>query len=450
MRTLTKGNPIKLVVLFTIPLLIGNVFQQLYSFMDALIVGRTIGVNALAAVGATGSLTFLVIGFAQGTSSGLAIPTAQAYGARDFRGVRRSFVASIWLAIIITVIGTALSVTFTVPLLHLMQTPASIVHQSASFVRVIFMGFGASMAFNVLSNQIRALGDSRTPLIFLVLSTIVNILLELLFILKLHMGVAGAGWATVTAQVFSSLCCWWYIRRRIPMLVVRRHDMTFDLVEVRKQMTIALPMGFQQSIIAIGAVIIQVMLNTLGTDAVAAYTAAGRIDQLASLPAASFGVTMATYAAQNKGAREFGRIRQGIHQTMALNMTTSAILGALIIIFGRPLVNLFLGNGVLHVTALAQTYFHFNASMYWFLALLFTVRYTLQGLGQTLVPTLAGVFELVMRIFAGVILVTSLGFTGAAMANPLAWIGSVSVLIASYLRTMRRLKEQELAKAAAQ
>lgn len=453
MKSLTSGKPLKLVIWFTVPLLIGNMFQQLYSFMDALFVGRFIGLNALAAVGATGSLTFLVIGFAQGASSGLAIPTAQAFGARDERGVRRSFVASIWIAIMLTVLITALTAGLTMPMLKIMQTPQNIIQDSAAFVRVIFLGFGASMAFNMLSNQIRALGDSKTPLIFLIIACIVNIALDFLFILVFKMGVAGAGWATVTAQVFSSLCCVWYIGKRIPYLHLRKQDMTFDWAEIKKQLGISLPMGFQMSIIAIGAVILQVMLNTLGTDAVAAYTAAGRIDQLATMPAASFGVTMATYVAQNLGAREYARIRQGIHQTLALNCGVSAVLGGLIILFSKQLIGLFVAPDQTHVIAMAQTYFHFNSSMYWFLAILFTTRYTLQGLGQTGVPMLAGLFELIMRVIAGIGLVPLLGFTGASMANPLAWIGSVAVLITSYFHTMKKLKireeQQKLARAGA-
>lgn len=443
MRTLTKGNPLKLVILFTIPLLIGNVFQQLYSFMDALIVGRTIGKDALAAVGATGSINFLIIGFAQGTTAGLSVLTAQAFGARDERGVRKSFGSSIWISIAITAILTAVSVSMTRPLLELMQTPPEIIDQSVAFVRVIFIGVFASMAFNLLSNMMRALGDSRTPLIFLIIATVVNIALELLFILGFHWGVAGAGWATVIAQTFSAILCWLFIKKRIPLLVIRKQDLAFDWQSILEHLKVGLPMGFSMSIIAIGAVILQVMLNTLGTDAVAAYTAAGRIDQLATLPASSFGLAMATFAAQNLGAREYGRIRRGVHQTLALNVGVSAVLGALIIMFGRPLVNLFLGPNQPAVTALAQTYFHYNASMYWLLAILFTMRNLLQGLGKTMVPTVAGLFELLMRAFAGIVLVTHLGFAGASMANPLAWIGSVFVLVNVYFRTMKKIRQQE-------
>ncbi|MEC0304760.1 MATE family efflux transporter, partial [Terribacillus saccharophilus] len=300
------------------------------------------------------------------------------------------------------------------------------------------------MAFNLLSNQIRALGDSRTPLFFLIISCVINIILDFVLILGFDMGVAGAALATVLAQIFSSLCCIWYIKRKIPLLKISLKDMAIDWSMIRSNLAISMPMGFQQSIIAIGHVILQTMLNTLGTTAVAAYTVAGRIDQLAILPAVSFGVAMATYAAQNYGAQEYGRIRKGVHQTMLLNCSISAVLGALIIIFGRPLVNIFIGNDQPAVTSLAQTYFYFNASMYWFLAILFTIRYTLQGLGQKFAPTMAGIFELLARIVSGIVLIPLWGFVGAAIDAPLAWIGSVMVLLISYIRTMKRLKQKEM------
>ena len=443
MRNLTIGKPLKLIILFTIPLLIGNLFQQLYSFMDALIVGRTIGKAALAAVGATSSIVFLIIGFAQGTTAGLSILTAQAYGARDYRRVRRSFGTSVWITLGISVILTIGAVTMTRPLLTVMQTPPDIMDDSIAFVRVIYFGIIASMSFNLLSNMLRALGDSRTPLFFLIIATIINIVLDFWFILGFHSGVAGAGYATVSAQVIAALLCWIYIRMRIPLLVINRSDLRFDWQDIVKHLKVGLPIGFQMSIIAIGAVILQVMLNTLGTNAVAAYTAAGRIDQLATLPSASFGVAMATFAAQNLGAKAYGRIRRGVYQTLLVNVGLSLVLGALIIVFSKPLVNLFQPA----VTALAQTYFHYNASMYWLLAILFTVRNLLQGLGQTLVPTVAGFFELGMRAFAAIFLVVPFGFAGASAANPLAWLGSVLVLVSSYIRTMRRIRQQEDTKA---
>ena len=256
------------------------------------------------------------------------------------------------------------------------------------------------------------------------------------------MGVEGAGYATVSAQIIAAILCLVYIYRRIPILVLRRKDFKITKKDITDHLKVGLPMGFQSSIIAIGSIVLQIMLNTLGASAVAAYTAAGKIDQLATQVGNSFGIALATYAAQNYGAREYGRISKGVRQTLTVSIIFSLVMGALIIIFGRPLVNLFIGDQQPQVTALAQIYFRFNSSSYFILAILFAIRYTLQGLGQSFIPTLAGIAELFMRIFAGIILVRMLGFTGASMANPLAWIGSCLVLLSSYFKTMQQLKRR--------
>lgn len=446
MHDLTKGNPLKLIILFTGPLLIGNIFQQLYSVIDTLIVGRTIGVNALAAVGSTGGLNMLIIGFCTGTTAGLSILTAQRYGAQDYRGVKRSFATSILISLVITIILTVISLLFARHILVMMKTPASIIVDAQRFIMIIFGGIFASMAFNLLSNTIRALGDSRTPLFFLVIGVIVNIVLDFIFILGFHMGVEGAGFATVSAQIIAAVLCLLYIYRRIPVLVLRPKDFRVTRKDVMDHLKVGLPMGFQSSIIAIGSIVLQIMLNTLGASAVAAYTAAGKIDQLATQVGNSFGITLATYSAQNYGAREFGRISKGVRQTLMVSIIFSLVMGALIIAFGRPLVNLFIGNNQPHVTDLAQIYFRFNSSCYFILAILFAIRYTLQGLGQSFIPTLAGIAELFMRIFAGIFLVQQFGFMGASLANPLAWIGSCLVLLSSYFKTMHQLKRREAGK----
>lgn len=444
MRDLTKGKPIVQILFFTIPLLIGNIFQQVYTVSDTIIVGRTIGVKALAAVGATGGLSFLLIGVAQGATSGFAIIAAKHYGAGDYRGVKRSFATSIIISAVLSVILSIIGVTFCGQILRLMQTPSDIIDNSYTFLVIQFAGIFAIVAYNLFANMIRAMGNSKTPLFFLIIACFINIGLELLFILVFHWGIAGASFATVLAQLISAMFCLVFIYHQFPLLQVHREDFKISASEVNEHLRLGLPMGFQSSIIAIGSVILQFMLNSLGSNAVAAYTAASRIDGLATMPAMSFGITMATFAAQNLGAREFGRIRLGVKQTLIVSVTFSAVTGALIILFGRPLVNLFIGTGQPVVTNTAQIYFHFNSSCYWLLAILFIVRYTLQGLGQSLVPTLAGIMELLMRSFAGLILIGALGFTGASMANPLAWMGSLLVLISSYIRTMRHLRSLEV------
>ena len=386
MSDLTKGNSLKLIFFFTIPLLIGNLFQQLYNVSDTVVVGQTLGVKALAAVGATGSINFLIIGFAQGLTAGLAIITATRFGARDYKGVRQSFAASIIISILMTIVLTVLSLTFVDPILKLMQTPASIFANARIFISTIFAGIFASMAFNLLSNIIRALGDSRTPLIFLVIGTVVNVVLELLFILVFHMGVAGAGWATVISQVVASLLCVVYIIRSIPLLHITRDDFKVSANELWQHFSTGMPMGFQLSIIAIGTMVMQAALNSLGTDSVAASTAASKVDQLCSLPMSSFGVTMATFAAQNFGAGKYGRIMEGVKKTLWLSGSFAVFAGALVIFFGKPIVTLIIGTADEHVIQLSQTYFDIIGSTYLLLSVLFIIRNTLQGLGRRVLP----------------------------------------------------------------
>lgn len=439
MRDLTKGSPIKLILLFTMPLFIGNLFQQLYNFTDVLIVGQTLGVDALAAVGSTGSLNFLIIGFASGLTAGLTIVTAQRFGARDYLGVRRSFAASIILSFIVTVVLTIGSLVFLDPIMHLMSTPAEIYHDAKTFISIIFIGIFASVAFNLLSNAIRALGDSKTPLWFLILGTVLNVALELLFILGFHWGVAGAGWATIISQVLASLLCVVYIYRNIPMLQVHLVDFKVAIKDYLNHAKMGFPMAFQSSIIAIGAIFMQSALNGLGTTAVAATTSASKIDQLATLPMMSFGITMATFAAQNIGAGQYERIIKGVRQSLIASVGFSIVVGALVVLFGQQLVMLFVGNQDVAVLKLSQIYFNIVGTSYSLLAILFIIRYTLQGLGQSVVPTIAGIVELVMRSFTAVVLAGSFGYAGACFSDPLAWLGSTVVLIGSYVAANKRL-----------
>ncbi|WP_300558670.1 MATE family efflux transporter [Companilactobacillus sp.] len=442
MIDLTDGRPMKVIFLYTIPLLLGNFFQQFYSFIDTLIVGKTISVDALAAVGATGGLTALVIGFAQGITSGLAILTARRYGAGDLNSVRKSFASGIIISLGITVIFTIISVIIAYPLLVIMQTPKELIHDSFIFLEMIFAGIFSFVGFDFLGNTMRALGNTRVPLFFLIVSTVLNIILELVFILVLHMGVAGAGLATVTAQTITFISLYIYIRLKIPYLILSRSDFRIDKQEIKQLLGTSMPMGFQSSIIAIGAIILQFMLNTLGADAVAAYTVAGRIEQIATLPAMSFGISLVNYTAQNFGAKKYDRILKGVKEGIILSVGSSATIGILLVFFGKNISRLFMNGYQPKILDLIQTYYYFNGTMYFVLSILFIVRYTLQGLGNQKAPTIAGIAELIMRVFASVVLIKSFGFLGAAMANPLAWIGSTLVLIGTWNLTMRELRKK--------
>lgn len=439
MKDMTQGSPIKLIIMFTIPLLIGNLFQQFYNMADTLIVGRTIGVNALAAVGSTGSIMFFIIGFAQGLTAGLSIITAQRFGAKDIAGVRKSVGTSFWISIVFTIVLTILSVVFTKPALVMMNTPVEILDDAYSYLIVINAGVGAAVLFNLLANLLRALGDSRTPLLFLVIASILNIVLDLVFILVFKMGVAGAGLATVVSQLFSCLLCLIYIHKKVPLLQFKTADWSIDWTFIGQHMRVGFPMGFQASIIAIGAIILQITLNGLGALSVAAYTAAQKIDMLATQPMNSFGVTMATFAAQNFGANRIDRIRLGVKQCILLSGSFSILVGVLVIVAGPAAVSLFVGQGQEQLLDLSGQYFLANGTTYLLLSLLFIYRFSLQGLGQSFIPTVAGIMELIMRVVAAMFLSALIGFPGACLANPLAWLGALIPLGTAYYLSMKKL-----------
>lgn len=444
-KDMTSGKPIKLIWNFTIPLLIGNLFQQLYNMADTFIVGRTIGVHALASVGSTGSIIFLILGFANGLTAGLAIPLAQRYGAKNYSGVKRSFYVSILISAVVAILLTILSMIFCRQILEVMQTPAEIIDGAYDYLMVIFAGIFSSMAFNLLSNIFRSIGDAKTPLYFLVIACIMNIILDVVFIAGFGMGVEGAGYATVLSQIFSALACIIYIWKKIPILRLNSKDFVAESSDVREHVRISFPMAFQSSIIAIGAIIIQITLNQLGATAVAAYTAAQKIDQVAILPMMSFGVTMATFVAQNYGAKKYDRIWRGVRDCIKLSLTFAISVGIILNVFSPIFIRAFVGVGHEEVVELGAIYFITNGTMYSLLSLLFIYRYILQGVGKTFTPTIAGIMELCMRAFAAVVLSNLYGYTGATMANPLAWLGSlIPLMIAYYLFKNKFPKEQSI------
>lgn len=445
-RNLTKGRPARLILLFTIPLLIGNIFQQFYNIADTFIVGRTIGINALAAVGCTGSIMFLILGFAQGLTAGLSIITAQKFGAADKQAIKESYFTGIVISMIVTIILTGISTILARPILEAMNTPTEIIDDAYKFVFIIFLGIIASMFFNFYSNIIRALGDSRTPLVYLVVACILNIVLECGFILIFKMGVRGAALATVIAQGISALLCIWYIKRNLPILKLKKSDLKISKDVFREHLKMALPMGFQASIIAIGAIVVQFALNGLGAASVAAYTAAQKIDTIAIQPMMSFGITMATYTAQNYGAQKIERIKEGVKKCILISVSFSISVGLFNTFAGHFLTGIFVGFEQKEVISLSQLYLTSNGLCYFILSLLFIYRYTLQGLGQSFIPTIAGIMELLMRTFAAIALSKPLGFLGVSLSNPLAWVGACIPLISAYYIIIKKINKEHLEK----
>ncbi|MEU1971104.1 MATE family efflux transporter [Microbacterium sp. NPDC019599] len=448
-KSLTTGSPWRVILLFAVPLLIGNVVQQLYQFADAVVVGRHLGVDSLAAVGATGSLLFLLLGFAWGMTSGFAIPTAQAFGARDHGAVRRSVASGTILTAIATLVLTVGAPLIAGPALELMQTPPELMHDATVFAQISFLGSGAIMFFNYLAAIIRAIGDSRTPLVFLTLACLLNIGLVILMVGVLDWGVGGAALATVLSQTVSVVLCLEWIRRRIPVLRMGRGDWRVSRADLGEHLRLGLPMGFQASIIAIGTITVQIALNGLGADAVAAYTTASRVDGLAVALLQSLGLAASMYVAQNLGGGRPDRIRRGVLQATWMAIGASIVLGALLIAFGAALVELFVGTGAEEVVEMAALMLRINGLTYWSLGVLFILRGALQGLGHAMIPTVTGVIELVMRVGAAVVLGSAFGFVGVAWSNPLAWIGAAIVLVPAYAVAHRQLGRMPVAPAVA-
>ncbi|MDQ1130820.1 MATE family efflux transporter [Microbacterium sp. SORGH_AS_0888] len=443
-RILTTGSPWRVILAFSVPLLIGNVVQQLYQFVDAIVVGRELGVDALAAVGATGSMLFLLIGFAWGLTTGFAIPTAQAFGAGDHAAVRRSVATGTVLTGVTSILLTLVAPLIAGRILELLQTPAALLPQATTFAQVSFLGAGATMFFNYLSAIIRAIGDSRTPLVYLTLACVLNAGLVVLFVGPLGLGVAGAALATVVSQAVSVALCLAHVRRRIPVLHLRRSDWRIGRNDLALHLRLGLPMGFQASIIAIGALAVQVRLNALGADAVAAYTAASRVDGLAVALLQSLGLAVSMFVAQNHGGGRPDRIRRGVAQASVMALIGSVALGIVLVVFGASIVRLFVGDASGDVVDLAHVMLVINGATYALLGVLFVTRGALQGLGHAMIPTVTGLIELGMRLGAAVILGAALGFVGVAWSNPLAWLGAVAVLVPAYLHAHRALARQPL------
>ena len=441
MHNMTTGSPIKRILYFSIPLLIGNIFQLVYNMVDTFIVGRTMGVEALAGIGASSSVMFLILGFAQGITAGLAIPLAQAFGAKDYRRVKRSVCISWSIALAVSLILTGLSTYFLRDILVFMQTPSEIIQYTYDYLIVIFSCCVITMLYNLLSNMMRALGDSRTPLYFLICAALTNIVLDYIFIVNFKIGVAGAGVATVISQAVSVVLCLIAIYRKWPLLQLTFKANMLPKDEFLYHARIAFPMAFQSSIIAIGSISVTVALNNLGPLAVASYAAATKIDQVVILILMSFGIAMATYVGQNFGAKEYARIQQGVRQVTFLSVGIAIISGCLLILFGSYLVSFFAdGPAGQDMLAYGQRFFNFTGPAYWLLALLFIYRYTLQGLGDSVIPTIAGIMELIMRMSAAMILSQTMGFDGPAIASPLAWFGAVVPLAIAYHRRKHHLE----------
>lgn len=443
-NNMTAGSPLNLILQFSLPVLIGNLFQQFYAVVDSVIVGRFVGVNALAAVGSTGSLTFLVIGWITGMTSGFAILIAQYFGAGDQKQIRHYTAMSLYLCIGMAVLMTAAFLLLNVPILNAMNTPKNIMSDTRDYIAIIYAGLTATIAYNMLSGIMRALGDSKTPLYFLMLSSVINIVLDLILIVPFGMGVKGAGYATIASQGVSAILCFFYMKGHYSLLRFGREDAVFSWKSFRKLMEMGIPMGLQFSITAIGTIMVQVALNSLGAVYIAAFSAASKIQSFVCQPMISLGVTMATYVGQNSGAGRMDRVKDGVRLCFKLSVLVGVVCTILIFFFGDTLVRIFISEGSQEVIHIAREYFMICIWFYVPLSLIFLYRNTLQGLGDGLFPMLGGLFELGARCLAILLLAKPLGFAGICMADPFAWILALIPIVPVYYSRMKKISRSSV------
>lgn len=439
-KDLTVGSPMKLVLGFAVPLLFGYVFQQMYNFVDTAIVGRTLGSAALAAVGATGSLNFLILGFCNGICAGFGIPIAQSFGAKDETEVRRYVTNSVWLAAVISVVMATVTALGTRTMLVWMNTPADILDGAVSYIRLIFATIPVTMLYNLSGGVLRALGDSKTPVYYLVLASVINVVLDIVCIVYFGMGVAGAAFATVISQLVAGIGCLITIKKRFPILKFSRDDWKYRPLFAKRLINIGVPMGLQYSITAIGSVILQVSVNNLGTVAVAAVTAASKLSMVFACVFDALATTMATFAGQNVGAKKLDRINQGLRSAGLVGIVYCLLAFLTMWLAGKQLISLFVSAGDTEVIEKAYRFLLINGAFYIPLLFVNIVRLSIQGMGFTQMAVLAGVFEMIARTLVAVFLVPNFGFTAAAFASPVAWIFADAFLFPCYFSAMKKMR----------
>lgn len=442
-RDLTTGSPMRLIIGFALPTLFGMLFQQLYNMVDAMIVGKLLGSAALAAVGSTGSVNFFVIGFCMGVCNGFAIPVAQRMGAGEPSKMRRYVANAAWLSVLFAVVLTVATGLLCRQILTVMLTPADIFANAYTYIFVIFMGIPATFLYNLLAGVIRSLGDSKTPVYFLALSSVLNILLDFALILGFQAGVAGAAIATVASQGVSGIACLLYMRKKYPILRMTKEERRLDLHSCGVLCAMGIPMGLQYSITAIGSIVLQSSVNALGSLYVAAVAAGGKVYQLLACPFDAMGATMATYCGQNVGACRLDRLSRGIRSCALLGLGYSVIAFCAMLRFAPQCALLFLDSRELDaalLTQLAARYILIQSAFFFPLSLVNIVRFSIQGMGFSPFAILAGVLEMAARTGVGMLLVPTFGYTAACFASPAAWVCADLFLIPASALCIAKLR----------
>ena len=439
---MTSGSPAKLIFGFAIPMFLGLLFQQFYSMVDTLIVGKFLGVNPLAGVGSTSSLNFMVLGFCMGVCNGFAIPVAQMFGAKEEHRLRRYVTNGAWLCIVFSIVMTLVVVAVCRPVLVLMQTPEEIFEYAYVYIVIVFWGIPCTFLYNILAAIIRSLGDSKTPVIFLAISSGINIVLDLVFVLAFDMGVEGPAIATVLAQGISGIICLWYMYRKFPVLHASREEWRPEFSYMGKLCYIGIPMGLQYSVTAIGTLVLQAAVNGLGAAVVAGVTAGQKINAFIQCPLEALGQTMAPYAGQNMGAEKYDRIGKGLKSAVGMGFAVSILCFVLAIFFGKQLTMLFVDASETTIISYSYQFLLYCTGGYCLLTLVNTVRFTIQGMGFSVFAILSGIMEMIARILAATVVVQMIGFAGTCLAHPMAWLFADVFLIPAFFWCRKKVAKQ--------
>lgn len=440
-RDMTTGRPVRLILSFALPLMLGSIFQQLYTVVDTAVVGRYVGVEALAALGATDWLNWLVLSLIQGLTQGFSILISQRFGANDIQGLWKSITMSIWLCAGSTVVLSAVSQIALRPALRLIRTPDNIFEGAATYLHICYGGIAVIMAYNMFASILRALGDGKTPLYAMVIASVINIVLDFLFVVGFHWGIAGAAIATVIAQFCSAVFCLRAVQN-ITVLQMDAESWKLDGACLRHLLRLGAPLALQNVIISVGGLGVQYIVNSFGYLFIAGFTATNKLYGLLELAAISFGFSAATYVGQNLGARQYARIRHGVHAACLMAICTSIVVSAVMLLFGRSIIGLFVSKTAPQYDAVLQTAYTYLTVMCVPLSILYLLhvyRASLQGLGDTLMPMVSGFAELIFRLLCAATLPLALGETGIFYAEPAAWAGATAILLISYYIRIRKL-----------
>lgn len=442
-REMTEGRPFPLIIKFALPLIAGNILQQTYSLVDAAIVGKNLDIQSLAAIGASSSVMFFILGFCNGCGAGFGIPIAQKFGARDYSMMRRYINTSLKIAAALSLIVTITTTILCRRILQWLSTPDDVMEGAYSYLLITFIGIPATFFYNLLSSIIRALGDSKTPFYFLILSTVLNIGLDFLLILGFKMGVGGASAATLLSQLLSAAACWIYMRRSFPILKSTADEMRFRWADARHLLSVGVPMGLQFSITAIGSMMLQNANNTLGTHCAAAFTTAMRIKMFFMCPFETLGIAMATFCGQNYGAGKPERILHGIKDTFIIMVSYAALTFAIIWPAARWMGTFFMDAGETEVLDNTELFLHCSVTFYLLLGSLCILRYSIQGVGYTKLAMFSGVAEMVARVLVSLFAVPTFGYIAVCLGDPTAWLAADMFLVPAFVWVWRRIRTQK-------